>query len=233
MKASNILTFIVFLLGEALIFFGWHTWGSEMPENLWWLNSCVCALAFALPFLDSLFPWINLKDKSNRRVGQLGLRALGLTLYIIGAILAVVLCNVIWTLSFELQLMIQVILFFFYLVLLIWTASVGERTAAVYREEQHKTQQLNDIKQIGQQLLVVLPSAQELPAAQAARIQRLAENLRYVSPSESPEAHALENEFTSVARRLIQAIQNPALHTTIEEELSRAENLYQQRKTIY
>ena len=66
------------------------------------------------------------------------------------------------------------------------------------------------------------------------RIAELGENLRYISPSNSPEASEIENEFIEVVSRIALRFEEYSLNQeTIERELREAESIYKNRKNIY
>ena len=77
-------------------------------------------------------------------------------------------------------------------------------------------------------------SATDLPSSVVSRINRLDDNLRYIAPSASTEAHDYERRFAAAITDLSIMLGNYTLNAQkIENVLSAAERIYQNRKSIY
>ncbi len=234
MKASKLLTILAWLVGEAIILFSFYQWGGGMERDIRILNAGVSAWLFFLLFVDTLIPWINLRGKSGADVSSLGGRMLFLTLYIVAAVAAIIVCNTVLPCVFLVQALIQGILLFLFIIGLIIILSIGERTASVHQEEQSVRQQLVNLRQVADQLKLALGASTGIAPQQAARLQALADNIRYISPSQQAEAHALEADFAAVVRELIVILGNPTAYANVlDSKIAQAELLYQQRKMLY
>jgi hypothetical protein len=73
-----------------------------------------------------------------------------------------------------------------------------------------------------------------LPENFIQRINSLEENLRFISPSDSSEAHNLERSFVETLNEIKFAVSNYSMNEEqIRNNLNKLERIYQNRKNIY
>ena len=64
MNAKKIFSLLLALFGEALIIFCFLHFGKNVQTEILTLNIIVSTIIYCLVFVDVIFPWVNLKDKS-------------------------------------------------------------------------------------------------------------------------------------------------------------------------
>lgn len=86
MNAKKIFSLLLALFGEALIVFCFLHFGKNVQTEILILNIIVSTIIYCLVFVDFIFPWVNLKDKSQKQIGSIGLRWFFTFFYLILAI---------------------------------------------------------------------------------------------------------------------------------------------------
>ena len=196
--------------------------------NILILNMVVSLIIYALFFIDILVPLINSRDSAQRKVGALGLRWFVTWLYAFLAIATMIGCNTIFGIAFATQLIIHCSLFFFLLLGLYGAFSASNKVQEVYEKSKNEQNGLIEMrKAMGR-----LKEKHDLPNDLTVRINKLDNELRYLSPSNNPEAYNLERSF-------IETLNEIALSDFSENEagianlLSKCERIYKNRLTIY
>jgi hypothetical protein len=100
------------------------------------LNIVVSTIIYGLFFIDILTTWINLGDKSQKKVGSLGLRWVFTWVYAILAIATMLVCNVAYDYSFSWQVIIHAILLFLLLFGIIGALTASDKVKEVYDKEE-------------------------------------------------------------------------------------------------
>lgn len=196
MKTRTILSIIALILGEAVIVGGFFLWRCEdTPDSIFALNIIVSSIVYALCFVDVLFPWINRRDSSGRQVGSLGLRWTVSTLYTLLAIAAMLLLNKVFGAIFLVQLIVHVILLF--LLVLGFTAVLhsSDKVASVHAGQAVRRQGVTDMATAVAGLEEDLLDYPDVPQELMDMVRNMKDDIRYVSPSDNPEAGNLEQQF--------------------------------------
>ena len=90
MKNWNLLTWILFIVGEALVIAGFCLFGRGLPDKVYYLDLTVSTVVYMLLFLNFGRPMVSLSDESGKDVGSLGISWTFSTAY---ALLAVACIN--------------------------------------------------------------------------------------------------------------------------------------------
>ena len=94
-------------------------------------------------------------------------------------------------------------------------------------------QDITDLKGAIRRLKIKMTGC-ELPEDIITRIDSWDENLRYLSPSKSDDAHQIEQQMTSEVEMLERMVSNYTLNETrILKSINTLEGLYATRKSIY
>ena len=111
MDTKKILSYIALLGGEAIIIIAaFILFRGNLSDNILVLNIVVSSIIYGLFFVDILVPWINLGDKSQKKIGSLGVRWFFTWFYAITAIAVIILGNSVYEWRFSLQIIIHLIL---------------------------------------------------------------------------------------------------------------------------
>lgn len=231
---KTILSWVALLAGEAIIIAAFFLWRGNAPTDIFTLNLVMASILYGVMFVDMLVPWINWKDKAQRQVGSMGIRWFITGLYVILALAVMIVGNWKVNLSFTVQLMLHIGLLFLLLLGFVAMFHASDKVVEIHSQESSHRQGVNDMKRAMMQLKDTAIDCPQLMAIYGDRINNLEEGLRYLSPSNNPEASALEAQFVEVINDInIAAPQFSMNQEKIEAALRRAERIYQNRKGVY
>ena len=232
MIMNNWIGYIATLLGLILVVAGWLIWGDRTNTDIFALNIAVSVVAYCVMFVDVLIPWADLRDKTQRRIGNTGVRWFVQYGYSITAILLLVLCNLLG-LTFIVSLFLQCVV----LTLLIFGIATAKTTAAKISEvSQENSDNINYLTLVREGVSSLLEATHDAQAPQLliARIERQAEELRYVSPSNSAESRKVENELMELLAATETLMRNYEVNNErIEANIAKAERLIKKRKSTF
>ena len=234
MNTQKILSWLLLLFGEAMIVTAFILFRGNTPDNILVLNIVVSSLIYSLFFFNYGTSWINLKDKSQKQVGALGISWLTTWIYAILATATMLMANVVLEIVFTTQLIVHGGLLFFLLMWLLLSRHSAEKVQNVYYQETFNRNGVVAMKFAMHSLKDKINSLSDLPERFVQRIDVLEENLRFVSPSNNSEACNLERSFVEVVNEIRSAIFDFSMNEEqIENNLKKLERIYQSRKDIY
>jgi hypothetical protein len=234
MNTKKIMSRLLLLFGEALIIIAFILLRGDLANNILVLNIVVSTLIYGLFFVDILVPWIDFGDKSQRRVGAMGVRWLTTWMYAIAAIAVMIIANVPYDLAFSTQLIIHGVLLFVLFLGLFAALHASDKVNQVYQIETANRNGVVEMKKAIVSLKDKINEVSDLPESFILRVNTLEENLRFISPTENSEAHELENSFVETIHALCFALSNYSINEQqIENDLKKCERVYQNRKQIY
>lgn len=214
-----IATFLCFDLGFA-------------ADNVRYLSLVASVLAYALFFSDLIVPSLSLDEKSQKSIAGLGIRWFVTLFYAVTVAVAVVVMNM-YNLSFAAQAIIHAILLLGLVLSIVGVMSAISVASSVHKQEQMIRQDITDLKGAIRRLKIKMTGC-ELPEDIITRINLWNENLRYLSPSKSDDAHQIEQQMTSEVEMLERMVSNYTLNETrILKSINTLEGLYTTRKSIY
>ncbi|MDR0546913.1 MAG: hypothetical protein LBG77_04950 [Dysgonamonadaceae bacterium] len=234
MDTKKILSFIALLGGEAIIIAAFILFCSSLATDILVLNIVASSIIYGLFFFDILVPWIDLKDKSGKKAGSLGVRWFFTWLYAVAAIALMLVGNAVYEWSFALQMIVHCALIF--LLILGFAAALhsGGKVREVYQQETFNRSGINEMKAAMRSLKDKINNLPDLPASFTSRINALEESLRFVSPANNSGAYDLERSFVNTINDIAFAISNFSMNeAAIENNLKKAERIYQNRKSVY
>lgn len=232
MNTRNILSGIAFLVGEAILIAAFLLLGKDsLEDNILILNIIVSSVVYCLFFMDLFIPWIN---KSQTKVGSIGIRWFTIGIYSILAIAAMLVCNLELHASFSLQLIIHGGLIFLLLLGFVGTQHASDKVAQISRQESSHQKGVTEMKQAMSLLKEKMYDCPPLPEAYIQQINNLEESIRYLSPSNNPEASALEKQFIETIQELSIALPHHSTNQDdIKANIQKAERIYKKRKSIF
>jgi hypothetical protein len=234
MDTKKILSWLLFFFGEALLLTAFVLFSGGLPGNIVVLNIVVSSVIYGLFFVDVLVPWVDLGDRSQRRVGSLGGRWFFTWVYALLAIAVMLLANMVYSASFATQAVVHGVLLFLLLLGFIFTRHSFDKVEEVFADEVANRSEVAKMKQAAMQLKDKASTLSGLPEAFVGRIVALEENMRYISPANNSEARMSERLFVDMANSIAVALEDFSLNEEkVEQMLGKCEQLYQNRKQIY
>lgn len=234
MNTKKILSWIALLGGEAIIIVAFILFRGSLADNILVLNIVVSSLIYGLFFVDVFVPWIDLSDKSQKKVGSLGLRWFFTWLYAIAVITVMLAGNLAYEWSFALQIIVHCVLLFLLILGFVASFSASNKVQEVYQQETQKRSGINEMKNAMRNLKDKMSDTAGLPESFTNRINLLEDGLRFISPSNSEEAYSLEKDFSKIVGDISLAISNYSMNEeAIMSNLKKLERINQNRKSVY
>ena len=234
MTTKKILSWISLFLGEILIIAAFILFRGNMPNNILVLNIVVASLIYGLFFMDMLIAWTHSGEKSDHRIGAMGVRWMFTWMYAILAIAVMIISNVWLSIAFASQLVAQGVAVFLLLLGFIAAIRSSEKIKEVFVQQKDSRNGLIEMKKAISNLKDRMNTFSDLPEYFITRINTLEENMRYISPANNQEAYALESSFASTINDIAFATSNFSMNEeAIESNLKKCERIYQNRKQIH
>jgi hypothetical protein len=231
MKA--LFSWLLLFFGEAIIIAAFVIFGENTPDDILVLNIVVCSLVYGLFFCNFRAPWIDLKDKSQKQIGAIGLSWFTIWYYAIAAVIFMLATNL-FELSFTFQFITHCVLLFFLFLGLLLSRHSADKVAEVYHEQTATRSGILEMKKAMLALKDKISDTAGLPDSFVRKVNSLEESLRYISPTDNGEAYELESSFVETIESIRFALQDYSLNAEqIESNLKKCERLYQNRKNIY
>lgn len=225
---------LLLLTGEALIIICFLIFGKNLDTNILTLNIIVATIIYTLYTLEALFPMVDLKDKSQKTIGSLGIKmftTLWYTLFAIGAMIFFIINKPI---DFNIQIIIHGILVFFLFLGLYFALSASDKANAIYINEKSNRNLLDEMKRTTKEVQLKLNQLKDIPGEILSRTISLQENLRFISPSNNPEANDLELNYLKEIKAVYDSLfEMPLNHDKIIGNIQKCETTYKERKQIF
>ena len=234
MNTKKLISLLLFLFGEAIIIASFILFGKNTPSNILILNIIISSLVFGLFFFGYSAPWIDLKDKTQKQVGSLGVSWLFIWLYFFLAAGLLIAGYFVPELTFKVQLVFHCALLFLFLLGQYAASRSAAKVAEVYEQETKNRDGINDMKAAMRQLKNKMAELNGLPEWFTQRVDAFDEGVRFLSPTNSKEACELEKSFVEIVNGLLFAITDFSMNEAqIESTLKKLDRLFQNRKNIY
>lgn len=228
----KILSWAALLAGEALLIAAFLLWG-KYEQNVLILNIVVASIVYMLSALDMLFPWIDIKERAQRRIGSISIWWTTISVYSIAAIILILFCSNLW--AFSTLLLVHAALLVILVLGLLASMSVADVVGEVYEEQQQQRAGVDDMRRAMRRLKTKVDCCMEpVSPEHKGRIEELAENLRFITPANVDEAFEMEREFVDVVADIARCFEDYELNKErIERGLREAESIYRDRKSIF
>ena len=229
---TNWIAYFATVLGLALVVTGWFLWGDQSQTDIFALNIVVSVVAYVVMFVDILIPWGNFREKTQRRIGNLGVRWFVQYGYSLAAIAFLIICNLA-DLSFDVSLFVQCAL----LILLIFGFATAKTTGGKIEEVSKEISHMVDCVQLmrdGQDSLLEAAYDASAPNEVIEKIKRLGDDLRFITPSNSDTSRNVESQIVELLAQTASLFSSYEINNElIDANITKASRLIQKRKSTY
>lgn len=234
MNKKMIFSFLLLLFGEALIIVCFWHFGQNLSSEILILNITVSSIIYLLWFIEKFVPMIDLKDKAQKDVGSLGLKWTFSILYALSAISAMFVFNNVKQVDLTTQIIIQTILFFFLLIGLYFVFYSSQKVLGVFIEETKNRSRIEEMKKATKEVQLKLDQMTNIPADVILKVNELFDNLRFISPTQNPDATILERNYINQIKAVHDCLfDSPFNFDRIMENIKNCERTYKEIKQIY
>ena len=224
----KILSWAALALCEAIMIAAFIIYRGDMPTEVVVLDIVVCSIIIGLFFVDIIRPW---GDEFTAKLGAMGVRWTITSIY---AILAVGLMIALRHNTFNLQLLVQGGLVVLLLIGFAAALLTREQIADVHKEEQQKVGNRDSVKKAWQDLLENMNLQSDFPVALRERANTMLQDMRYLSPTNNPEALDTDRQLVEGAAEIGRMLGDYRMNAEqAEQVLARCERLLQRRRTQY
>jgi hypothetical protein len=185
------LSILLFVLGELLLIYSFNYFNIGHSPDVIKLNIVVSSIVYGLFFLDLFIPWVDLKDKTQKTIGSIGLRWFSTFAYASVAIFIMIYCHLNRPVGISKQLVFQGIALFLFFVGLMFAFSSSEKVEEIYHEEKQNRASIDQVRSAMKKLQRTVANVQ-MEQVFVQQINQLDEDLRYISPSNNTEAIELD-----------------------------------------
>jgi len=193
-KKSNLWALLILFAGWGLIVTGFFLLIPEVDRNdVFWLNISVVSVVFLVNYIN-FFGLFGLHLNFDSQVASLGIRWSFIRLYSIMAILAIVFCWY-YKVEFRYQSYIQLFVGFFLLLTIFLAQLSSEKSSSVAIEQEDNRAGKTEILRLIQEFDRMFSSNTDSWQTEKQAIDRLKENVRYLSPSNDKSARNLDKEI--------------------------------------
>ena len=234
MNAKNIFSILLILFGEALIIFSFLNFGRSIQSEILISNIFVSTIIYCLLFANISFPWLNLKDKSQKQIGSIGLRWFFAFLYSLFSIGLMIYFNSEKSIQYSNQIIIHSIFFFLLLCGLFMAYSSSDKVREVYEEEKLIRGRIDEMKKATKDLQLKLDAQDNVSTEIVTRINELQDNLRYLSPINDSRSIELEKRFLEEINELSISFSEETINMdNIITNIKNCESTFKERKQVF
>ena len=232
MSTRTILSWLLLLFGEAIIIAAFVIFRGNTPDNILIMNIVVTSIIYVLFYFNFRAPWIDLKDKSQKQIGAIGISWFVAWSYAIVAVVVMLAANLVFPI-FTTQLIIHCVLLFFLFMGILLVRHSADKVKEVYQQETAHRSGVIEMKNAMRDLKNKMVTMNELPYPFTQQINTLEENLRFISPSNNQEAYGLERSFVETVQEVSVALSDFSMNEErINGSLKKLERIYQNRKEV-
>lgn len=234
MNKKKIFSISLMIIGEALIIICFLYFWRNLATNILVLNIVVSSVVYLVFFAERFIPMLDLNDRSQKRVGSLGLMWVVNFLYAASAISAIVVFNTVKPIDVNAQIIIHGSLFFLLLVGMYFVFYISEKVKEVFIQETGNRSRIDEMKKVTREIKLKADLTKNIPSDINSRVTELLENLRFISPGNDAEAINLESQYLKELRELQDCLFfNPLNYDKSIEILQKCEQTYNERRRIY
>lgn len=224
----KVLSILAVILCEAIIIAAFIIYRGATPTDVLVLDIVLCSIILGLVSVDLFMPW---NDKHTANLGSMGVRWTVTSIYAIAAIVVMI-----WLHGspFNMQLLVQGVLLVLLLLGLAAMLRTREQVVRVHEAEGQKLAQRDDVKKVWRDLLEKMNMQPDLPAEVRGKTEKLVQDLRYLSPTNNPEAVETDQKLIEGAQAIGRMIGDYRMNNDlVEQKLSQCERMLQRRRTQY
>jgi hypothetical protein len=224
----KILSILAVILCEAIIIAAFIIYRGATPTDVLILDIVLCSIILGLVSVDLFMPW---NDKHTSNLGSMGVRWTITSIYALATI-----AIMIWLHDspFKLQILVQGALLIFLLLGLAAMLRTREQVVRVHEAEGQKLAHRDDVKKVWRDLLEKMNMQSDIPAEVREKTEKLVQEMRYLSPTNNPEALETDQKLAEGAQAIGRMVGDYRMNNDlIEQKLSQCERMLQRRRTQY
>lgn len=234
MKTGRILSWVALVIGWAIILASFFIWGKDVEPGKFAVNIVVSLLCYVLAFLDFLFPFVDLKDKAQKRIGTMSVRMVTVWSYIFLAVVTML----VFTSKLDIPFLAYLIMHCVYALILVLgfmaVAEVASKVSDVYEQESAAKEGTDGLKRKARKVMYAKEDVASLPAQIAKRTNEVLELVQYIAPSNAPLAKELEAKLDKAMGEFSVALKlSPSNEKKLNALLTDIERLVVERKNMY
>ena len=228
----TILAAIVLLIAEFVIVYAMLQIPESMPMQVRILDIVVLSIVLWMICYDLFRPLVNLASKNPTEVGSLGVRWIGQIIYAIIAIGFGVVAAVLG-IVFIYQLLVQLVLLAFLLLVFFFAVSASERVNKVAVKEEAVLERKELMRMALAEIQDEVAIGSGYPEYFRLAVNEMDKKIRYVSPSDKAEALSYEKQFADIAGKVRAAMSNYSMNEeNIKQDLQRMQRALENRKKV-
>ena len=230
MNAKTIYKILAHLLGYGLIIGGFIIFGDAIETKTRVMDIIISCLIYTQLVEFTIFPMVNLGQKAHKEVGMMGLHYSAIYLYSVLAI-GIMVAGVCLDLQFKYQLMMQLVALFVLLIGRAVTLHTGDRVQRIHDKEQGGVESKGQIISAMEDFMDRVGDTTDLNPSALQSLQSIKESLRFLTPSSSAEAKALESSFCQKLADIEVLLRNTSLNAEqISSEVRHLQQILNKRK---
>ena len=232
---NKIISFLLYIVGLALIVVSFNFFSSEETENnVVILNTVVSCIIYSLFYLDALIPMVGFDKEGQSKVASLGIRWFVTGTYAFLAIGLMFAFAYGWKLEAGAQIIIHSILFLLASMGLFSAYASKNKASSADLEMATLKISLNEIKSVSKRLAQSTQLLTTLSPQVKNEILTFDEGMRYISPNNSSEAHTVESSLLEELKTVEHIISTrPEQEEELLTSLNKCKQHYLNRKNIY
>lgn len=235
MNTRKILSFLLLVFGEALIITCFVHFFKNADSRIITLNIGVASIIYFLIFIETIFPWIDFNDKTQKTVGAIGIIMFFGIIYIVCAVAGMIVMNVAeMHIQFINQLIVQGGLFFFLILGVLMSYISSDKVSEVYVSEKRDRSGIDEMKKVTKNVQLKLDELKNVPIQIISELNNLQDNIRFLSPSDNQDAFELENRYIEEMKKMDSYIYySPIDYEKVSEIIENCNRLYKVRKQTF
>lgn len=224
----NILSWIALTLCEAIMIAAFILYGSDMPTEVMIMDMVVCSIIIGLFFVDISRSW---DDEHTAKLGSMGVRW---TITFIYTFLAVGFMVALRNFEFSVQLLVQGGILMLLLMGLAAALRTRSQIESVHKEQLQKVENRDSVKIAWRDLVENMNLQPDFPVALRERANTMLQDMRYLSPTNNPEALYTDRQLIEGAAEINRMLGDYRMNAEqAEQVLARCERLLQRRRSQY
>lgn len=232
MSIKQFYNILAILLGYGLIIGSFIIFGESLEDRVKILDIIASCFIFTQFVQFMLFPLINLSKPAHKEVGMMGIHFTVINICCILS-LALMVCGIVYQISFKIQLIGQLAILFFLLLGRVIILHSGEKIEQIHGKEQHIMHRKMSLRYAMDNFMDESTRVIDLDESDRKRLANIHESMRFITPSANPEAIRFDNQFIQTLEDLTVLMRNVTFNKTkITEQINQLERILSRRKNI-
>jgi hypothetical protein len=233
---NNYKPYLLLIIGEILLIMSFLHFGDAVKRDVLLLNIIVSSVIYILFFSSFLFPLINRNDNAQSDIGLIGVNWFFSVGYSIAAIIVMLYFHSLNKEDgkFDSQLLIQAILFFGLLIGGFLARKSADKVSEVYQEQKIERNRVDELKKVTKSLVLRVELMSDLTPEFKYNLNRLLEDIRFISPSNNLDANEIDEKYIETIRRIDDMLYNKENNKeNMDIALKQCAQFMKERKQLY